>query len=516
MCARLNDEVCSATSFRNKMNQVGFAFDVETSVRELTRPTGYKGLYAFHKYWGKKPSETVSFLVEQLSRPNDLVFDPFLGSGAIAREAFIRGRRIVGCDLNPVAIELATLMVAPPPLAETLRYLKEIESAVRADIDRSYLLIDGSIATHYLWQENNLCQVWKKASRGNLRVELAPTEADLAVLNQFRSYTPKTLRPLRIFRNPRINSPGGMQWRDLFTGRALRNLELLREAILRIADEPVRKAFMLALTASTGQMSKMVFAIQKRGKASGTRSTGRVEVGSWVIGFWRPKLHFEVNVWNCFENKTRGLLRGLQSTAADGRRPRISARAMDALKGDVEVALVNADALELLESLPEGGIDLVVTDPPHGDRIPYLELSEIWNAVLDKHPSFEKEIVVSDASERGHTPERYAQRMKRFFELVGGSLSDDGRVAIMFNSRSRAEWKDLASAALSAGLILVGCFPMAYSAGSVVQDNRSGALKHDYVLLFVSFRSSKQLGSLRARLQILPNWSEHIPSAGAL
>ena len=48
----------------------------------------------------------------------------------------------------------------------------------------------------------------------------------------------------------------------------------------------------------------MVFAVTGRGKTKG-KSADKVEVGSWVIGYWRPPLHFEVNVWNCFENREK-------------------------------------------------------------------------------------------------------------------------------------------------------------------------------------------------------------------
>ena len=58
----------------------------------------------------------------------------------------------------------------------------------------------------------------------------------------------------------------------------------------------------VTLTASVGQMSNMVFAITSRGKTTGA-TAGRTEVGSWVIGYWRPTVHFEINVWNCFESK---------------------------------------------------------------------------------------------------------------------------------------------------------------------------------------------------------------------
>ena len=56
------------------MNQLGLGFDLHTSVRQLTQPAGYKGLYGFHKYWGKKPAETMSFLVEKLSERGEIVY----------------------------------------------------------------------------------------------------------------------------------------------------------------------------------------------------------------------------------------------------------------------------------------------------------------------------------------------------------------------------------------------------------------------------------------------------------
>jgi hypothetical protein len=133
------------------MNQLSLDFEQHIPAYQLTKPAGYKGLYGFHKYWGKKPAETVRFLVEQLSEPGEVVLDPFLGSGAIVREALMCGRRMIASDLNPVAIELASLITAPPPAIEMQRAVQDIESKVRAEIDRSYPLPNGMIATHYLW-----------------------------------------------------------------------------------------------------------------------------------------------------------------------------------------------------------------------------------------------------------------------------------------------------------------------------------------------------------------------------
>ena len=74
----------------------------ETTLENFMNPAGYKGLYGFHKYWGKKPAETVAYLIEQLTEVGSIVADPFLGFGAIAREAAIRKRRFLGCDSERV------------------------------------------------------------------------------------------------------------------------------------------------------------------------------------------------------------------------------------------------------------------------------------------------------------------------------------------------------------------------------------------------------------------------------
>lgn len=56
----------------------------------------YCGLYAFHKYWGKKPAEPIRYLIQQLYPKGGLVVDPFLGSGISALEAIKLKRRVVG------------------------------------------------------------------------------------------------------------------------------------------------------------------------------------------------------------------------------------------------------------------------------------------------------------------------------------------------------------------------------------------------------------------------------------
>lgn len=67
----------------------------------------YKGIYAMHKYWGKKPFNEISKFIEQYSSQEDTVLDCFCGSGVTLIEAIKSGRKAIGVDLNPIAIKLA-------------------------------------------------------------------------------------------------------------------------------------------------------------------------------------------------------------------------------------------------------------------------------------------------------------------------------------------------------------------------------------------------------------------------
>ena len=114
---------------------------------------------------------------------------------------------------------------------------------------------------------------------------------------------------MNLFKNSRINTKDNFKLTDLFTRRALHNIDILLGAINQ-QDNELKKALLLSLTSASGQMSKMVFAITGRGKTK-NQPTKKIEVGSWVIGYWRPTLHFEVNVWNCFERRVKKLIKAI-------------------------------------------------------------------------------------------------------------------------------------------------------------------------------------------------------------
>ncbi|MBF2761472.1 MAG: type II modification methylase [Ectothiorhodospiraceae bacterium AqS1] len=477
-------------------------------------PAGYKGLYGFHKYWGKKPHEPLAYVIERLTKPGQLVLDPFVGSGTVAREALLRSRRFIGFDINPVAIALTRMLVHPPSVEDVRAAISDVENKVKDRISDSYRLSDGEVAAHYLWNEDRITQVWIRGAKGKTRRESKPTPYDRKLSERYSRYRSRFARSPRFFTNGRINSAPEMSLDDIMTGRAQRNLDILIEAI---DDLPhgLRTPLMLCLTAASGQMTKMVFAITDRGKTSGEK-TSKIEVGSWVIGYWRPKVHFEVNVWNCFERRTSKLIRAIEDGDPLGS-TKISDTAEGVLENLAQTYLFCGDCRQKMESLPDRSVDLIITDPPHGDRVPYLELSEFWNGILRKEVDFDREIVFSNAKERGKNADSYVAAMTEFFDDTPRILSPSGFLVVLFNARQRKQWAALRNLCNGSkdrkrgSLNYIGQFPCAYSAGSVVQDNRKKSLKSDYALVFakrnVNESSSRGLGDL----YMIPGWSDELP-----
>jgi DNA modification methylase len=68
-------------------------------------------VHGFHSYPARMHPETARRLVEGLSRPGELVLDPFCGSGTVLVEARLAGRAALGVDANPLAVRLARLKV---------------------------------------------------------------------------------------------------------------------------------------------------------------------------------------------------------------------------------------------------------------------------------------------------------------------------------------------------------------------------------------------------------------------
>ena len=93
---------------------------------------GSYGPHAWHPFPAKFPPQLPRFLIQQLSNPGDVVFDPMFGSGTTLVEAVLLGRRAAGCDIDPLARMIAKAKLTP---VDPLAALQEGNRVIEASSD---------------------------------------------------------------------------------------------------------------------------------------------------------------------------------------------------------------------------------------------------------------------------------------------------------------------------------------------------------------------------------------------
>ena len=147
--------------------------------------------------------------------------------------------------------------------------------------------------------------------------------------------------------------------------------------------------------------------------------------------------------------------------------------------------LINGSATAI--PIEDNSIDYVFIDPPHANRILYMEQSLMWNAwlELDSNIRWDDEIIVTEAKDRKE------KDTDNYNALLGGAFAEISRVlksgkyfSLAFNCLDDDTWIDTLNLFVTHGFEIRDIVPLEYSATSVIQDNRKNALKTDFVLTF--------------------------------
>lgn len=464
---------------------------------ENSEPQTYKGIYAMHKYWSRKPHNLVAEYISRFSNLGDVILDPFCGSGVTIIEGLSLNRRMIGLDINPIAVFITKTSLKHVDIRKLKEAYHHIQQQVLPAIKELYHTCCPNCGnkqanvTHYIWDKNSIRQIWLECSNcNNSKIVKVPDENDILVAKNLDTQSfwyPNDI----LFENSRINAKKNMKVSDLFTNRALIALSILIMEIEKLDDTPVKEVLRLCFSAMLPQASNMVFVIKNRGKKAGTNYEDKIEVGSWVIGYWVPSEHFEINVWRCFENRFKRIIKGVEDIYKKiPKNVESYQNGIELIKTHKTGYFVNVGTATDMPLASES-IDYVFTDPPHGNRIPYLELSLMWNSWLKFSIDWNQEIIISESKERDKNIADYNKNLSLAINEIWRVLKPDKYMSIAFNSLDDATWYSLMSICFKAGFSLEEIKPLQYSAHSVVQDNRKNALKVDLVITFRKTESNQ-------------------------
>ncbi len=145
--------------------------------------------------------------------------------------------------------------------------------------------------------------------------------------------------------------------------------------------------------------------------------------------------------------------------------------------------------------------DAIITDPPYYDAIGYSVLMDFFYVWLKRSlyglapdidasfvdtlaPKWDKETndgeLIDDASrhdgDRVKSKEVYEDGMAKVFEGCGKSLTEDGRLVVVFANKQPDAWETLVSAIIRAGFVVTGSWPIQTEMGTRMRAMSSAAL----------------------------------------
>ena len=439
---------------------------------------GGKGsvFYRAHSYHTKVPVEGLVQLIEYYTDPDDVVLDPFCGSGQTGVAAVLTGRHAVLSDLSPAAVHIArgyTQRVDPDRFGQVASELLgrleplemesygapegRIEYTVWSDVyqcstcEREILFWDAAVDHEAGAVESTLsCPIghgpFKKTALRWLRSE--PVQENISAEGQRTRLVQPVERAGEEQQVDRADIPYWYptvpweRWRemwraqheaqriatsaDFFTARNLHALSALWNAIGRVDEDSIRNGLRFVFTASVNRASRR-YQWHPRRPTNVLSST-----------MYLASLNYEFNVFSLFRRKL--------ATITDMYR-----RTWEA-PGSCEVHLGSAEQLSWVE---DGSVDYVFTDPPFGSNIYYSDSSFLWEAWLGEQTDVAAETVVNRrlTAELGRTTlDDYEKAMSRAMGEISRVMRPGAWTSLQFHNSDDAVWSTIQNAVDSAGL----------------------------------------------------------------
>jgi hypothetical protein len=470
--------------------------------------------YKIHRYFARRPWNAFDSIIEALTRPGDLVLDPFAGGGTTIYESAKLGRAAIGCDINPLSNFIVRNMLISSDASdlkaaaeEIVRYIESISdlplpscSMCKGDLQCDWLELQhvsacpdcGTLTTlgearklrpgvysclNHSCARNvegfrtaktpRLKPTYKSMSlfcrrcREKLEIEIDARwqgllEDNVRELEELVAKANVSLDKTEIPRNwdrqkeDLLYEKGFIKFSDLFTRRNFLINSLVKNHIIATYSssdlyEPLRFIFSDSLR-DTNSMS-----FTNKAWQAGKPTTWSKHA------YWLPNEFCEVSVAKAFWASYKALASSHLFNKKNG----FAGRLVQHLPEDTALkageVFLHAGSLDTLELRPDS-VDAVITDPPYGSNVQYLELSHFWHpwnidvyqnsstrpegeAVVNRKAGFE--------GAKGYLD--YEQNLYRVFSLSFIALKPSGNLALTFNNKDLRAWVALIMSILRAG-----------------------------------------------------------------
>lgn len=354
--------------------------------------------FGVHGYFTKQTWNVVADYIKNFSKPGDLILDPFGGSGVTIIEALMNKRGGINIDLNPMAVFLVESLIAPVKQSDLTQAFNEVKD--------EYVKLEPKT-------EEEIKKALKKYP-GPKKLPL-PKGSDVETVDK------------------------------LFSDKQTAQLALLKSIIKKQSDDNIRNSLMLMFS---GLVTKVNLTFHTTKGATEDNISGG---DASAFRYYRYRIApdpKEIDLMKYFTlrfQKIREAKKEMQYAINENT--------------ILNAKIIRGTATNL-KFIPKETVDYIYTDPPYGKKIPYLDLSAMWNAWLDLEVS--EQDFLNEAIEGGEhekSKSEYNDLMAQSIKEMYRVLKYDRWLSFVFAHKDPEFWHLIIDTAESCGFEYVGAVP---------------------------------------------------------
>lgn len=513
--------------------------------------------YRIHRYFARRPWNVFNSLIKTFTKEGQVVMDPFCGGGVTIYEGIKQGRKLIGYDINPLSIFIVENMVKNGGLSSNLdKAFTDVKVFINELYSGTNTMFEDNCSYEIEWNEvafvakcnlcgqptllsnankiqggryhcdNNKCEASKEkggylepkncertgikylwsVAKGNKKYKNFIFNNERILLLEEHIKKLEKIIKVRSIDIPHDEIP--LNWdrqyedllfkkniksfQDLFTKRNLLINLLTLDYIKKInLDDNDKKLLRLAFSDSLRDTNIMSFT--NEGWQSGRPTTWSKHA------YWLPNQFCEVNVCDAFNKSTKKIIKALQYNQQFNYKVKPTDK-VDELTKDKNLFLHNGIISDL--KIPDEFVDCVITDPPYGSNVQYLELSHFWfpwNKDVYQHENvyFSNEAVANRKNNfKGHkTFFDYESNLFDVFKECYRVLKPGGNLIMTFNNKDIRAWMALLISIFKSGFVFES-EGLYFQTGvknykQTAHTKYSGSPYGDYIYIFTKDKKSK-------------------------
>ena len=395
-------------------------------------PSSKNPIYNTHLYWSQKSYNIINLLIKYLSSENNIIFDPFMGSGVSIYESVnsSMNRIAIGCDVNEMSKFISTNILKDIPnsnlnelvsnFREKLKQLEHFYETKCSHCD-SIGKISKVVFDKPERNDNNFLIKAISYTCPNCGKKIKePCKKDYIKFTTVK--TNKYIKDLDLIQNSKIAVGSSDKISDIFTPR---NFSVLNEIVKYIQT--------LDNTSNQNVLNYLLMSILHLAKITDSHSNSQ-----WPL--WIPKFNcVEKNIIDLFERRIKNLYYAQKYIKKNYSNTQIVSNFSE-LNSNNALILTKGSQYITNEDIPDNSVSLIITDPPYMDQVLYSEYMQLYTPFIGTKFNLEDEIIVSPSPVRNKGKEEYFNLLYKVFEMCKRKLKENHILCLYFHDSNLDVW----------------------------------------------------------------------------